>query len=96
MLPPPFLPSVITATVLDFHRYICGVLVRPDHPSAGPNHGDTESRTPVSSRAFGLCLLGYLLDHPPEKVRDWLFDPEPFELGGDLAAVVSRVIDNVA
>src|SRR6476646_861676 len=42
----------------------------------------------------GLCLLGDLLDHPPEEVRVRLFDPEPFELGGDLTAVVGRVIDN--
>src|SRR5437764_13292407 len=47
-------------------------------------------------RGCGLCLLGDLLDHPPEEVRDLLFDPEPFELGGDLTAVVGRVIDNVA
>src|SRR5579859_4987574 len=44
----------------------------------------------------GLCLLGNLLDHPPEEVGDLLFDPEPFQLGGDLAAVVGGVNDNVA
>jgi hypothetical protein len=44
----------------------------------------------------GLCLLEDLLDHPPEEVRDLLFDPEPFELGDDLTAVVGREIDNVA
>src|SRR5262245_62485174 len=44
----------------------------------------------------GLCLLGDLLDHPKEEVGGRLFDPEPFELGGDLTAVVGRVTDNVA
>ena len=47
------------------------------------------------SGLFGL-LLGDLLDHPPEEVRVWLFDPEPFELRGDLTAVVGAVINNVA
>src|SRR5438874_9334525 len=53
----------------------------------------------LSSRAVLPCrslLLRNLLDHPPEEVRDRLFDPEPFELGGYLTAVVGRVIDNVA
>src|SRR5262245_31995242 len=44
----------------------------------------------------GSCLLGNLLDHPEEEVGNRLFDPEPFELGGDLAAVAGRVTDNVA
>src|SRR5215472_7383985 len=44
----------------------------------------------------GLCLLGNLLDHPKEEVGGRLFDPEPFQLGGDLPAVVGGVIDNVA
>ena len=43
-----------------------------------------------------LCLLGNLLDRPKEEVGVRLFDPEPFELGGDLAAVVGGVVDNVA
>jgi hypothetical protein len=33
--------------------------------------------------AFALCLLGNLLDHPKEEVGDRLFDPEPFQLGGE-------------
>ena len=34
------------------------------------------------------CLLGNLLDHPEVEVGGRLFDPEPFQLGGDLTAVV--------
>ena len=39
-----------------------------------------------------LCLLGNLLDRPKEEGGGRLVDPEPFELGGDLTAVVGRVI----
>src|SRR5262249_4194161 len=52
--------------------------------------------TPVSSCAWGLCLLRNLLDRPKEEVGARLFDPEPFQLGSDLTAVIGRVIDNVA
>jgi hypothetical protein len=52
--------------------------------------------TAVSSCAYGLFLLGDLLDHPKEEVGVRLFDPEPFQLGGDLTTVVAGVIDNVA
>src|SRR5262249_33704729 len=44
----------------------------------------------------GLCLLGNLLDHPKEEIGDRLLDPEPFQLGGNLATVVGGVIDNMA
>src|SRR5580692_3741254 len=60
--------------------------------------GHVTGSNPVASRPSGqsgLSFLGNLLDHPPEEVRDRLFDPEPFELGGCLTAVVAGVIDNV-
>ena len=49
-----------------------------------------------SAKGCGLCLLRNLLDHPEEEVGGRLVDPEPFQLGGDLTAVVGGVIDNVA
>src|SRR5580700_8690780 len=63
---------------------------------------DTKCRTTITRRSTPgrppcrSLLLRNLLDHPPEEVRDRLFDPESFELGGDLTAVIGRVIDNVA
>src|SRR5262249_42912277 len=52
--------------------------------------------SPFSLSGCGLCLLGDLLEDPEEKVRERRLDAEPFELGGDLTAVVSRVVDNMA
>lgn len=37
----------------------------------------------------GLCLLGNLLDHPKEEVGERLFDPQSFQLGGDLTGTGS-------
>jgi hypothetical protein len=68
----------------------------PSPFSAGPNRGVNGSRTLVIARIGGLRLLRDLFDHPPEEVCDRLLDPKSFELGRDLAAVVGRVIDNVA
>src|SRR5438128_410412 len=40
-------------------------------------------------------LFLHLLEHPEDKVGGGLLDAEPLELGRDLAAVVSRVVDDV-
>jgi hypothetical protein len=51
--------------------------------------------TPLAWPVWRLHLLGNLLDHPKEEVSVQLFDLKPFELGGDLTAVIGRVIGNV-
>src|SRR5260370_20219136 len=76
-------------------EYLGKPIKRP--PSAA---ADCSAASPAGRRrATHPCrslLLRNLLNHPEEEIRQWLFDPEPFELGRYLPAVIGRMIDSVA